>query len=74
MGGEETTKSPLRGDFWYMGRTPERVASNGKEEVQGGGGGRKGGTDGVEDNGRAQRDRGEEIGEIRGGKPMKASN
>ena len=35
MGGEENTKSPLRGAFWDTVQTPERVASGGREGGKG---------------------------------------
>ena len=38
MGSETPTKSLLRGDFGDAGRAPERVASGGEEEGEGGGG------------------------------------
>ena len=42
MGGETPTKSSLRGAFGDAGRAPERVASSGEEEGEGGGGVRGG--------------------------------
>ena len=62
MGGEETTKLTLLGAFWDAGQTPERVASGGKEEGEGVGGVQTGETDGRDDNGRTQQDRGGEDG------------
>ena len=57
MGGEETTKSPLRGSLWDVGRTPEWVASDSKEEGEGGGDGQTGEPDGREDGAMNRHDR-----------------
>ena len=40
MGGDTTTKAPLRGGLSDEGRAPKGVVGGGKEEVKGGGGGR----------------------------------
>ena len=65
MGGDKTTQSPLRRSFCNAGQAPERVASGGEEEGEGGGG---------DQTGKNQRDGGEWTEDSREKAPTKASN